>query len=247
MTAITCTMTRHKLASNRPAIFRSLNGCRATEKRAVSTMTFAVRSISSRPGRGDARGKSSRSITNSVPSAASRVTGGRSARRISVSLTDASSRAYGDDNAHHRTKPARNPAATLARLGQRFFGKLPAPQNENRNRGQNYEGLPDRDVEEIENAAIVLSQPEKRAETDEIQKLDGDARHGYADQPRAQRRRKREDGRGQEDNRLHSITTVPDIQRELRGPHDRSRRPHPALENAQQSRRSTRNDFSERH
>lgn len=142
-------------------MLRSLNGLRVTAKSVVSRMMLNVRSIRANPGLGAPAGKSERSTVSSEPFGINRVTAGRSPMRMSGSLSVASSLAYGADKASHRAKPQRKPAAPLASADHRFFGKLPTPENEHRNGRKNDERLPDCDVENLEDRAVMGAQPEQ--------------------------------------------------------------------------------------
>ena len=55
-----------------------------------------------------------------------------------------------------------------------LFGKLPAPENEHRDRCKNDERLPHGDVEKIEPRTVVRAEPEERAKPNHVDDLDDD-------------------------------------------------------------------------
>ena len=69
----------------------------------------------------------------------------------------------------------RKPVAPLTRLGQRFFSKLPAPENEHGDGRQNDDRLPDGNVKEIEDLAMMLTEPDQTTYSKKVQDLNGNA------------------------------------------------------------------------
>jgi len=101
-------------------------------------------------------------------------------------------------------------------MRERFFRKLPAPEDEHRDCGQNYNRLPDADVYEIEKFAVMLAEPDERGHAHQIEDLNCRAAGEQAGQTRAEGGGKREHRCSEHHHRLHAVAAVADVESKVR-------------------------------
>src|SRR5512140_1605472 len=133
-------------------------------------MKLNVRSSAGMPGRGDAGGKSARSTMTSRFSARRCVTRGLSKMRISGSAPPASAGPYDGVSPHQRARPRMNPTTPLATVSQTARRcNLPAPQEEQSDRQQDDDALPDGHVKQLKELAEVFAQPEEHRDAKRVE------------------------------------------------------------------------------
>src|ERR1043166_6177381 len=108
---------------------------------------------------------------------------------------------------HQSSAPASAPAANLSAFRHMHARR---PDVEKRDRGAADDGLPDRQVEELEEVGFVAVDEEERHDADEIQNLDQRDRGDEADQALPPRRREGEDRGDQKDDGLDAVAAVLD-------------------------------------
>src|SRR5256885_1892752 len=131
----------------------------------------------------------------------------RASRRRIGSAAAPTTASYAGAANHHSSAPTSAPAKNLSPLRSMHARR---PDVEERDgRAADY-GLPDREVEELEEVGLVAIDEEERHDAREIQDLDHADRGGEADQALPPRRGKRQDRRDEEDNRLDAVAAVLD-------------------------------------
>src|ERR1051326_5859067 len=131
----------------------------------------------------------------------------RASTRRTGSPAAATNASYAGAAYHHSSAPASAPAANLSASRHMHARR---PDVEERDGRAADDGLPDREVEELEEVRLVAVDEEERHDADEIQELDQHDRRREADRALPPRRRKREDRRDQEDDRLDAVAAVLD-------------------------------------
>src|ERR1700741_1766644 len=158
-----CVMASSTSAMRKPAMLRSENGRFDTAKSAVSRAMLNVRSRIGMAGRFDRGSKSARStVTNLSSAMRRRVTFGFSNARITFSAPAATKGSYVGVRITHAASPTRKPASALSAVCHSSRGNACAPNEEEADRRENDDDLPDGGVEEVEEARVICAEEVER-------------------------------------------------------------------------------------
>src|SRR3954447_7529345 len=131
----------------------------------------------------------------------------RASRRRIGSAAAPTYASYAGAAYHHSSTPASAPARNLSTLRSMHARR---PDVEERDGRAADDGLPDRQVEELEEVGLVFADEEQRHDAHEVQELDQEDGGGEAGGALPPCGRKREDRRDQEDYGLDAVAAVLD-------------------------------------
>src|SRR5437016_9709359 len=168
----------------------------------------------------------------------------RASRRRIGSAAAPTTASYAGAANHHSSAPTSAPAKNLSPLRSMHARR---PDVEERDGGAADDGLPDREVEELEEVGLVAIDEEERHDAREVQDLDHADRGGEADQALPPRRGKRQDRRDEEDDRLDAVAAVLDRDGVAAGGEDHANHGDMLAERVEQRGRHDGDGPAERH